>query len=49
MKQGEKIRILCIIALVGVITVSHYISELKQHQHHIFYQAVPFVDETLER
>jgi two-component system sensor histidine kinase HydH len=42
-EQGEKVKILIIVMLVGVITVSHYVSELRQHQHHIFYQGLYFL------
>ena len=43
MGKGEKIEILFITVLVGLITVFHYVSELREHLHHIFYQGLYFL------
>lgn len=43
MKKSKKIKILFITVLVGSITVFHYVSELKEHLHHIFYQGLYFL------
>lgn len=43
MGKGGKIKIFFIIFLVGIITVFHYVSEIREHLHHIFYQGVYFL------
>jgi two-component system sensor histidine kinase HydH len=42
-KGNKGIKISLIVFLVGTITFFHYVTELSQHLHHIFYQGLYFI------
>jgi len=43
MGKGKKIKIISVIVVVGIITIFHYVTELREHSHHIFYQSLYFL------
>lgn len=43
MGSGDRVKIISIFILVGVITFFQYFTELREHAHHIFYQGLFFL------
>ena len=42
-KRKKEIKIILIVLLVGTITFFHYLTELNEHLHHVFYQGLYFL------